>query len=192
MAQKYHVVITNPPYLGMARFSVKLDRYVKDIYADVKNDLSMIMYKHAVKDIVEPLGYVAFITTSSWMFLASFEKLRRFQQSNTVFTSLVDFGTELFEGKVGHNPIVAWVSCKARMKYTMTAVRLVEYCYSRRNEKEPEYFNFPNRFYPEQSKFAQIPGSPIAYWVSTQLSMRFLLNCMGWQMNWMHQFWIKM
>ena len=109
ISQKYDVVITNPPYLGSSRFSPKLDAYVKDNYADVKSDLSMVMYKKALEDFSKKDGYVAFITTTSWMFLTSFEKLRKYMLASYDFESIVEFGTELFEGKVGHNPIVAWV-----------------------------------------------------------------------------------
>ncbi len=173
MAQKYHVVVTNPPYLGSARFSDKLEKYVKEHYVDVKNDLSMIIYKHAVTDMVCKNGYASFITTASWMSLSSFQKLREFLNMNLIFTSLVDFGTELFDGKVGHNPIVAWVSQKTSFEYKMTAIRLVEYCYSRREEKKIEFFDLKNRFYSNQNKFSQIPGSPVAYYESEALIRTF-------------------
>lgn len=169
MAQKYEVVVTNPPYLGSSRFSPKLDKYIKDSYADVKSDLSMVMYKHAIDSMSVQNGYVAFITTSSWMFLSSFEKLRQYLQYKVNIVSLVDFGTELFDGKVGHNPIVAWVNCNQKVDYKMTAIRLVDYCYSRRDEKEPEFFEMRNRYTAQQSNFSQIPGSPIAYWMSDTL-----------------------
>ena len=44
LAQKYDVVVTNPPYLGSSRFSPKLDSFVKEHYPDVKTDLSMVMF----------------------------------------------------------------------------------------------------------------------------------------------------
>ena len=87
--------------------------------------------------------------------------------------SIVDFGTELFEGKVGHNPIVAWVNRKANMDIHLTAVRLVEYCYSRRDEKEFEFFQKRNRHISHQDNFEKIPGNPIAYWVSEKFSNIF-------------------
>ena len=169
LGQKYNVVVTNPPYLGNSRFSPILDKYVKDNYSDVKTDLSMVMFKHALKDLCNTYGYVSFITTTSWMFLSSFEKLRSYVLNEYDFISLVDFGTELFEGKVGHNPIVAWVNRKSNIGHAMTGVRLVEYCYSRRDEKEKEYFNKKNYHYPKQFYFSKIPGSPVAYWVSDKI-----------------------
>ena len=166
LAQKYDVVVTNPPYLGSSRFSTKLNDFVIANYPDVKADLSMVMYKHALRDMCKKNGFVSFITTTSWMFLSSFEKLRSFVLAGYDFESLVDFGTELFEGKVGHNPIVAWVNRKSHTDHAMTGIRLVDYCYSRRDEKETEFFNKRNYHYPKQSNFSKIPGSPVAYWVS--------------------------
>ena len=138
LSQKYDAVVTNPPYLGNARFSPLLDKYVKDNYADVKTDLSMVMFKKMLSKNIKKDGFIAFITTSSWMFLSSFEKLRTFMFEYSSIESIVDFGTELFEGKVGHNPIVAWVNRKSHIAHGITGIRLVDYCYSRRNEKEKE------------------------------------------------------
>ena len=173
LVQKYDVVVTNPPYLGSGRFSPSLDKYAKDCYPDEKSDLSAIMYHHAIDDFAKKNGFVAFITTTSWMYLSSFEKLRKHIAKNASISSLVDFGTELFDGKVGHNPIVSWVSRKARLNYTMTAIRLVDYCYSRRDEKEPEYFNLQNRYTAQMDNFSKIPGAPVAYWVSEALLSTF-------------------
>mgnify|MGYP000556803713 FL=1 len=166
LSQKYDAVVTNPPYLGNARFSPLLDKYVKDNYADVKTDLSMVIFKKMLSKNIKKDGFIAFITTSSWMFLSSFEKLRTFMFEYSSIESIVDFGTELFEGKVGHNPIVAWVNRKSHIAHGITGIRLVDYCYSRRNEKEKEFFNEKNHHYSDQTNFSKIPGSPVAYWVS--------------------------
>lgn len=179
LAQQYDVVVTNPPYLGSSRFSPLLDKYVKENYADVKSDLSMVMYKAAISNFSKQGGLIAFITTSSWMFLSSFEKLRDYLNHTATLYNLVDFGTELFDGKVGHNPIVSWVTRKAHVDYKMTAIRLVDYCYSRRDEKEPEFFNLKNRYTAQQSNFSKIPGSPVAYWVSEHFYQLFAGDDIG-------------
>ena len=170
---KYDFVITNPPYLGSSRYSPKLLEYVNANYPEVKSDLSMVMYKHALEDLSKKNGYVAFITTSSWMFLSSFEKLRTYVLNNFDFDSLVDFGSELFDGKVGHNLIVAWVNRNCRTHKKLTAIRLVDYCYSRRDEKEPEFFNLVNRYIASADNFSKIPGSPVAYWVGEKMLRAF-------------------
>lgn len=179
LTQKYDVVVTNPPYLASSRFSPALDTYVKKNYPDEKADLSAVMFKKAATDFVKPNGFVSFITTSSWMFLSSFEKFRTFMMRNMALDSIVDFGTELFDGKVGHNPITAWVNRNTKMDFKMTAIRLVDYCYSRRDEKEPEFFKDRNRYVAEQDNFSKIPGSPVAYWLSKKMIGTFSQNTLG-------------
>lgn len=168
MVRRYWVTCTNPPYLGSSRFSTKLNSFIASHYADVKSDLSMAMYKRALNGFCIRDGFVSFITTSSWMFISSFERLRDYVLTSIDFDSLVDFGTELFDGKVGHNPIIAWVNRKSNVDKTMTCIRLVDYCYSKRDEKEQEFFNSQNYYYPKQTTFSMIPGSPIAYWVGNK------------------------
>lgn len=96
LARQYDVVITNPPYLGSSRFSPALDSYVKKNYPEEKSDLSMAMFKKALSGLCKKNGFTAFITTSSWMFLSSFEKVRKFIQASSAIDSLVDFGTGTF------------------------------------------------------------------------------------------------
>lgn len=164
LSKKYHVVCTNPPYLGNSRFSPKLDKYIKKNYPSEKSDLSMVMFRRVLDGYIAKNGYVAFITTNSWMFLSRFEKLRDHVLDNYTFESIVDFGTELFEGKVGHNPIISWVNKASTNPTTkFTAIRLVDYCYGRREQKMREYFNRKNYYYPSQDSFKKIPGHPITY-----------------------------
>ena len=167
--QKYNVVVTNPPYLGNGRFSNKLDSYVKENYQDEKSDLSMVMLNKALSGFAIENGFVAFITTTSWMFLSGFETVRMKLYENSCISSLVDYGTELFEGKVGHNSIVSWVTRACSIPSAFTAVRLVDYCYAQRDRKEPEFFNNKNRYVAKQKNFVVIPTAPVAYWVSDNL-----------------------
>ncbi len=163
---KYHVVCTNPPYLGNNRFNDALNSFVKEYYLTEKSDLSMAMFRHAVDQFAAKNGFVSFITTSSWFFLSSFEKTREYMLSSYQIDSIVDFGTELFEGKVGHNPIVSWVLQKSRTYKEIIGIRLVDFCYSRRDKKESEFFNPQNHYTTKQENFFRIPGSPLAYWIS--------------------------
>ncbi|MEK5419507.1 BREX-1 system adenine-specific DNA-methyltransferase PglX [Paenibacillus sp. FSL L8-0708] len=166
MSQKYDIVITNPPYLGNGRMSPLLNEYVKTNYSNTKSDLSMVMYEKIVNEYSKPEGYISLITTNSWMFLESFENMRNEMLRRIQFDTFIDFGTELFDGKVGHNPIVSWVNKNSIPKTNMTAIRLVEFCYSRRDQKKSEFFNLENRFSSNQNEFSKIPGSPFAYWAN--------------------------
>ena len=169
LAQRYHVTITNPPYFNSSRFSEKLLEFVNDNYPLSKSDLAMIMYDQAISDLSLKHGLIAFITTTSWMYLKSFEKIRDNVIRNYTFVSLVDFGTELFEGKVGHNPIVSWITRKSKTIEKFSTVNLSEFCYSRRNEKETQFFNANNHSTSLQTRFLDIEGCPIAYGLNDQI-----------------------
>lgn len=176
MAQTYDVVITNPPYLNSSRMSEKLLQYVNENYPDTKADFSMIFYQKAMNDYCKENGFISFITTASWMFLTSFRKIRKKVIEELEFESLVDFGTELFDGKVGHNLIVAWVNKKCRPTKNMDAIRLTEYCYSKKGEKEEQFFNIKNRHTANQKDFSKIPGVPITYWLNKKIYKLFEQN----------------
>lgn len=179
MAAKYDIVITNPPYLGSSRFSSLLSTYVTANYPEGKSDLSTVMYLKAMNDFAKHEGFISFITITSWMFLSSFEKYRAQMLKKQTIINLVDFGSELFDGKVGHNLIAAWVAKNEYAKYTMTAVRLVDYNFSRRDEKEFEFFQERNRYTAQQDNFSKIPGAPVAYWVSEKTASIFTGESIG-------------
>ena len=166
LSNKYHVAVTNPPYLGNSRMNASLGDFIKGNYPDEKADLAMAMLNRFTWGFTAPNGYAAAITTVSWMYLRSFEAFRRKMIDQSNFVCLVDYGTELFEGKIGHLPIASWVCRNVKIEENIHSVRLVDYCYSRRDEKEPEFFNQRNRHFSNQSDFSKIPGAPIAYWAS--------------------------
>lgn len=167
MSYKYDVVVTNPPYLGSGRFNPKLYSYAKLYFFKEKADLSTIVLKHVLSKMAKTNGFVSFITTNSWMFISSFKEVRNNILDNYIIDSICDFGTELFDGKVGHNPIVAWVNRVCKIDdYKSTCIRLVDYCFSRRDEKQTQFFNIDNRYIQKQSNYQLIPDRPIAYWIS--------------------------
>ena len=173
MAQKYWVICTNPPYFGSGRFSDNLLKFSKVNYPEEKMDLSMMMLSNSLNEYCISKGFVSFITTSSVLFLTSFKKIRDSILDKYAFDSLVDFGTELFDGKVGHNPIAAYTIRKEKIDYSFTAIRLVDYCFSRRNEKENQYFNANNIYHAMPSLLGLIDGKPIAYWINDNLLFAF-------------------
>lgn len=175
MSYKYDVVVTNPPYLGANRFDSKLSDFVKTKFPTVKSDLSMVMLKQALNKYTKKSGFVSFITTSSWMFITSFKDIRKEVIDNYTFDSICDFGTELFDGKVGHNPITAWVNRVTKIEnYQPVCIRLVDFNQSKRDMKQTEFFNKKNHYYPDQNNFKKIPDTPIAYWVSGDFFNAFL------------------
>ena len=175
-SKKYEVVVTNPPYLNNSRMSNELSKYLQKNYPNSKSDMATAFIEKINNDYLIKNGYSAFITTISWMFLSSFEKFRNELLKRIRFESIVDFGTELFDGKIGHLPVVAWINKKTTKSHDTLAIQLTKFNYTKREEKKFEIFNKNNFYYFYQDKILKIPGTPLAYWVSDNFIKNFE-NC---------------
>ena len=164
MSQKYDAVITNPPYMGMSNANGKLTEYAKKYFPNEKLDLSTI-FMNCARKMLGIKGYMSMINIPVWMFLGSYENLRDklLSQQNVinmlhlgrgVFGS--DFGTTVF---VFNNIMIErYIASYKRLFKKQGAVDSVE-------QKE-EWFFTDKIFYSNQDRYREIPGYPIAYWVS--------------------------
>lgn len=164
LAQKYEVVVTNPPYRGVADVDVKLADYIKTNYADSKNDLFAVFMEVCHKMNVKN-GYQAMITQHAWMFLSSFEKLRaKIQKLDIV--NMAHLGARAFEEIAGEVvQTTSFILANKHMdNYKGTYCRLVEP--TTQVGKEEMFLSQENRYIACSDNFAKIPGAPVAYWVS--------------------------
>ena len=164
LTNKYEAVITNPPYMGGKGFSPRLKTYVEKNYKDTKSDLFAVFIERC-NEFTKKNCYTSMITMQSWMFLSSFENLRKNIIEKTEIKTLNHLGARAFS-EIGGEVVstVAWVSQKKSPKNDGTYLRLVDY--NNADLKEEEFFNKANYFQAKQKDFEKIPGSPIAYWVS--------------------------
>ena len=171
LAQKYEVVVTNPPYRGVADVDVKLADYIKTNYLDSKNDLFAVFMEVCHKMNVKN-GYQAMITQHAWMFLSSFEKLRaKIQKLDIV--DMAHLGARAFEEIAGE--VVQTTSFILANKhvdgYKGTYCRLVEP--TTQQGKEEVFLAKENRYVACSDNFAKIPGAPVAYWGSENVLKMF-------------------
>ena len=164
LVNQYETVVTNPPYMGGKGFSPKLKTYVEKNYKDTKSDLFAVFIERC-NEFTKKNCYTSMITMQSWMFLSSFENLRKNIIEKTEIKTLNHLGVRAFS-EIGGEVVstVAWVSQKKNPKNDGTYLRLVDY--NNADLKEEEFFNKANYFQAKQKDFEKIPGSPIAYWVS--------------------------
>lgn len=164
MERKYDVVVTNPPYMAVSNGGARLNDYVKKNYPDSKADLFAVFIERCGA-MAEQNRYQAMITQHSWMFLSSFEKLRaKLLQMDTV--NMAHLGPRAFEEIGGE--VVQTTSFVLRKNYVAdykgTYCRLIDP--TTQQGKEDMFLAGDNRYTAQQSNFSQIPGSPLAYWVS--------------------------
>lgn len=163
LAQKYDAVVTNPPYMSTGGMNAKLQSFVKKKFADSKSDLYAVFIDKCSK-MVNKIGLCSMITQHTWMFLSRYEKMR--SAFNMMFINMAHLGARAFDEISGE--VVQTVSFVMGARYINNYVgkyiRLVEY--SGETEKAKAFFKNRNSFNSKQSQFMNIPGSPIAYWVT--------------------------
>lgn len=171
LAQKYDVVVTNPPYMGASNMNSDLSEYVKKYYPDSKSDLFAVFIEVCSR-MAKQNGYQAMITQHAWMFLSSFEKLRE-KMMLTETISMAHLGARAFE-EIGGEVVqtTAFVRCANHVEgYKGTYCRLIEP--TSQQGKEEMFLAGQNRYTANQDDFAKIPGASVAYWVSKKLYSTF-------------------
>ena len=174
LAQKYDAVVTNPPYMGASGMGAKLSDYVKKNYPDSKSDLFAVFIEKCGQ-MAKRNGYQAMITQHSWMFLSSFEKLRTKLLSVDI-VNMAHLGARAFE-EIGGEVVqtTSFVFRKSHITdYKGEYCRLIEP--TSQQGKEDMFLSGENRYEADQSNFSKIPGSPIAYWLSTNMVNDFSLG----------------
>lgn len=171
MARKYWVTCTNPPYAGTSNLSVKLNDYVKKHYTDSKADMFAVLIERCSQFVLQR-GFQSMITQHAWMFINSYESLRK-KIYEKRFLSLVHLGIKAFE-EIG-NDVVQTCAFVIQGKYfdgyNSRFVRLVD-C-KNYNEKEKAFLTGKYRFEANVADFKKIPGMPLAYWVGKQFINNF-------------------
>ena len=172
LTDTYATICMNPPYMSSSRFDDTLSKYTKDNYPRTKADLFAIFMDVAI-DRLEENGKYGMINMHSWMFLSSFEDLRKFILDNEHIDSLLHLGPRTFDELSGE------VVQNAAFVITNSYSPINNGCYYRLvdgrncNDKECLFLDkkinnrnkicFPNI---EQETFKKIPGYPIGYWLN--------------------------
>ena len=168
MAQKYDVVVTNPPYMGISNASEKLNQYAKKAYPISRYDLSTICMEKTLS-MCNKTGMMAMINIPVWMSKSSFEDLRYSLLTKHTFVNMLHCGRGIFGSDFGTTAFVIRKSFEKGYAATfhqlfdeMGAVDSVE-------QKERWFFERKGLYIAEQKKFLNIGSYPIAYSTSKRL-----------------------
>ena len=168
LAQKYDVVVTNPPYMGASNMNPKLNEFIKQNYTDYKSDFfSAFIVK--CSSMAKPEGYCGLFTPYVWMFIQSYEKLRQYLYQQATLETLIQFEYSAFEEATV--PVCTFTFSNRYVNKKGCYLRLVDFRGGMEVQRQKTLEAMTNHdcgFYYEQStdNFAKIPGSPVAYWVS--------------------------
>ena len=171
---KYHVVVANPPYMGGKNMNPSLAEFAKKNYPNTKSDL-FAMFMERGFELTVKNGYSAMVTMQSWMFLSSYEKLRKEISERACIASMAHLGARAFDSIGGE--VVQSTAFVLKNKYTQdfkgSFLRLVDG--KSEAEKQADFklalkTQSKDSFFTASTEdFKKIPGSPIAYWVSERV-----------------------
>jgi hypothetical protein len=201
LTTKYEAVAANPPYMGGGNMNDTLKEYVNKEYPKGKTDLATVFIEF-FKIITATKGFYSFITPPSWMFLSTYEELRKELVKNSSFQSLLHLSRGIFGADFGSVSTVIQNSHSVDSKGVY--FRLVErtfqefeqdhlrilflkakennqfkYLFAPYSKDDTEFIHNEKGaliYYPNisQSNFEKIPSSPIAYWVSDKITNVFI------------------
>lgn len=170
MDQQYDVVITNPPYMGSNNMNKELSTYLRKVYPDSKADLFAAFME--IDQYLKENSFYAAINQHSWMFLSSFEKLRKKIISTKLIDTMLHLGPRAFE-EIGGEVVqsTSFVLRNRIIKDTYGVyIRLINYKTAKlKAQKALEAVQNPSvpyRYLFYQRNYFFIPGCPIAFWVT--------------------------
>lgn len=166
LSQRYQVVVANPPYMGGRGMNSNIAAWAKDNFPNSKAD-TFAMFMERGFELAMANGFVAMVVMEAWMFLTTFETLRRQLLEKTILTMIhmpylgkggtsmgINFGT------------AATVFCNALGAEYKANYYCIRYF-------ETDDCGVPTKFPVLNERtgtlsaldLKRIPGSPISYWV---------------------------
>ncbi|MDB6592873.1 BREX-1 system adenine-specific DNA-methyltransferase PglX [Bifidobacterium longum] len=172
LARKYAAVVANPPYMGAKNMSGELKQFVQDHYEAGKADLFAAFILRN-RQFIQHGAMLGMITMQSWMFLSSFEALRRKLLDSSSIETMSHLGAGAFDSIGGE--VVSTTAFTLKNNSSSgngTYIRLVDVSGDDNQSKacvdaikgDTDYL-----FEVNQHEFAQIPGSPIVYSASSSM-----------------------
>lgn len=96
MSTQYDCVVTNPPYLNPSACGEEMKDFAITFYPDSKTDM-FAMFIERCMVYGKEIGLQAMITMHSWMFLSSYEDLRKQLIDRMTIVSMLHLGPRAFE-----------------------------------------------------------------------------------------------
>ncbi len=169
LSEQHDIIVTNPPYLGTARLNNSYSQFLKHYYSDAKADL-FAAFLEKMTGSLKRGGYSALVTMQSWMFLSSFEKLRKGLLAKYTLSNLMHMENGVMGIAFG-----TAVSIFRNIPLTMFNGTYHQIKYRDVQNGDPASLPVAGNRYnrTNQTNFEKIPGSPLSYWVPWKLENKW-------------------
>ncbi len=168
LSRIYSCVVTNPPYLSSARMNKELLAFLKKEYSGFSADLFAAFIVRCCQ-LTEKDGYTGFLTPYVWMFIKSYEKLRRMMFTEKTPETLVQLEYSAFgEATV---PVCGFTLRNTHTDAKGVYFRLTDFKGGLEVQRERFLEAVRNRncgyvYETAAADFGKLPEAPAAYWVS--------------------------
>jgi len=193
ISQKYDVVVANPPYTDSADFGKELKEFVEENYKrpyKCNTNLYAAFIKRCCELADDVFGKVGMIHPHTFMFIKTFEDVRKFMLEETHINVMVDYGLDrvnLFGPGILLDATFYTLDMNSHDKtagiyFNITANQQEKFKKGSLAQAYSDYLNGqPNdRVYTlPQSKLKGIKSYPFIYWISDEFREKFKNEAVG-------------
>lgn len=181
LSRSYAVVATNPPYMGSSNMGHVLSAWMKKHHPHAKSDLFAAFIERCLKLADAEHGLVSMITMQAWMFLGSFEKLRRHILCDIPPVTMLHLGERAFDSIGGE--VVSTTAFV--LEHGRSADEACEYVRAVAGNSEAEKEHLLRdaltgasdlRFSARPHTLLALPGARLAYWLSPAMTRAFTMG----------------
>ena len=191
LTQKYDVAVANPPYTDSSDFGPELKKFIDTNYKQpykFNTNLYVAFIKRCC-ELTDETGYVALIHPHTFMFIKSFEDVRKYIIEHTHIDLLVDYGLDrvnlfgpgilldaswyvLSKRKKDEEGIYFSITSNQQEKHKQASLEhsFDDVLHNRKNERV---------YTLDQSKLKIIEGWPFIYWISDGFREKFRRISLG-------------
>jgi type II restriction/modification system DNA methylase subunit YeeA len=165
LAMQFDAVVANPPYMGSNGMNAELKNYAKATFPDSKSDLFTMFIERGFS-WCKRSGFNSMVTMQSWMFLSSYEVMREKLLANRTINTMAHLGARAFSEISGE---VVQTTAFVLQGQNIRGFKPVFFRLTDGNEEHKRLSLLSGQYRFEatvQDEFKQVPGSPLAYWLS--------------------------
>ena len=165
LEMQFDAVVANPPYMGNNGMNSELKKFAKATFRHSKTDLFAMFIDRGLL-WCKACGFNGMVTMQSWMFLSSFEEMRRSLLTERTIQTMAHLGAHAFT-EIGGEVVqtTAFILQSQHMAgFRPVFFRLVD---GLEDKKNTDLLGKNNCFDKTiQDDFKKVPGSPVAYWLT--------------------------
>jgi hypothetical protein len=166
LGMQFDAVVANPPYMGSKGMNSSLKDYAKAKFPDSKADLFSMFIERGF-EWCKSSGFNSMVTMQSWMFLSSYEAMRKKLIVERTISTFVQIGYNSFP-EINSKIAQACAFCIIGKYIDGFAGRYLNLNSAAQSaDKETIFLKRTRNLIHDvlQSDFKIVPGSPVAYWI---------------------------